>query len=289
MRFVFIQTHIEEFPIELMCRVLSVSRSGFYSWLARGGTLVSDKRRQAAAVVKVIFDEKRRRYGSPRLFRELKARGFKFGKYMIESTMKELGLFARKKRRFVTTTDSGHGNPVAPNLVARDFDCKDEDTIWLSDITYLPMEGGGFIYLCVIMDLASREIVGWQIALSIDAELVCDALVMAVENRGKAPRGCIFHSDQGSQYASKQLRKLLKLYGMIQSMSRRGQCWDNAPMESFFSSLKQEYKEALEFCGLDDARSGLFEYIEVFYNRNRMHSSIGYQVPKCYEAKMPLN
>jgi transposase InsO family protein len=276
---------MEEFPVWLMCRLIGVSRSGFYSWLARGAQIVSQKRRHAAAVVKLVFEEKRRRYGSPRLFRELKARGFQVGKHMVETTMKELGLVARKRRRFVTTTDSDHGRPIAQNLLARNFECKHRDTIWLSDITYLPMHGGGFIYLCVIMDLASREIVGWQIALSMHAELVCDALVMAVENRGRAPRGAIFHSDQGSQYASESFRKLLNLYGMRQSMSRRGQCWDNAPMESFFSNLKQEYEDALQFENLDDARTGLFEHIEVFYNRSRQHSSIGYITPACYEAE----
>ena len=240
-------------------------------------------------LIREVFFSKKRRYGSPRIWRELKQRGIKVGKQMIEDLMREMGLKARKKKRYRSTTDSNHSQPVAPNLLERNFDIKEVDTVWLSDITYLPLEDGGFVYLCVVMDLASREIVGWYADDNMEAQLVCQAFINAVLSRAQAPRGAIFHSDQGSQYASKKFRQLLDLYGMVQSMSRRGQCWDNAPMESFFSSLKDEYDEepTFWFTGLDDARSGLFDYIEIFYNRDRMHSGIGYQIPACYTPTNP--
>ena len=264
--------------------MLGVSSSGFYSWVGRGGHEVAPQRAKLKELVREIFFEKKRRYGSPRIWRELKKRGISVGKKMVEDLMQEMNLRARPKRRYRSTTDSEHGKPVAPNLLERRFDVKEVDAVWLSDITYLPLTGGGFIYLCVVMDLASREIVGWHVDDNMEAQLVCQAFINAVLSREQAPRGAIFHSDQGSQYASEQFRKLLDMYGMRQSMSRRAQCWDNAPMESFFSTLKEEYDEHpfLWFSDLDDARTGLFDYIELFYNRERMHSGIGYQVPACY-------
>ncbi len=266
----------------LMCRLLEVSTSGFYDWLARGGYEVSPQKIRLREEVRKVFEDKKKRYGSPRIFRELRNLGFQVGKSSVETTMKELGLRARPKKRYRSTTDSDHGRPVAPNLLERAFDETEVDAVWLSDITYLPLHGGGFLYLCVVMDLASREILGWHVDDNMEAALVIKALKNAVGNRGCAPRGSIFHSDRGSQYASNDFQDLLSMYGMRQSMSRRGQCWDNAPMESFFGSLKDECDDAIDFFDLEDARSGLFDYIEIFYNRDRMHSGIGYQIPACY-------
>lgn len=273
----------------LMCRLLEVSTSGFYAWLRRGGEEISPGKSEMMAMIREIFKKFRKRYGSPRIWRELKAKGVKVSKTTVENLMQDMGLKAQAKKRFKSTTDSNHKRPVAPNLLDRKFDETEIDAVWLSDITYLPVIGGKFIYLCVVMDLASREIVGWHADLSMEAGLVCRAFINAVLSRESAPRGAIFHSDQGSQYASDEFRKLLELYGMRQSMSRRGQCWDNAPMESFFGSLKDEYSEdeVLWFRDLYEARDGLFDYIDLFYNRNRMHSGIGYQVPACYTP--PVN
>lgn len=261
---------------------MEVSKSGFYAWLSRGGYLIPPKKMVLIEEVKKVFEKKKKRYGSPRIFQELQNQGIKAGKTSVEKLMRDLGLKARPKRRYRSTTDSDHGKPVAPNLLERDFNVKKVDAVWLSDITFLPITSAGFLYLCVVMDLASREIVGWHVDDNMEAGLVCQALKNAVSNRGKAPRGAIFHSDQGSQYASKAFTDLLEIYGMRQSMSRRGQCWDNAPMESFFATLKEEYEEWVWFEDLEDARSGLFDFIEVFYNRDRMHSGIGYIAPACY-------
>jgi len=237
--------------------------------------------------IRDVFFTKKRRYGSPRVLRELKNNGTKIGKKTVEDLMREMDLKARQKKRYRSTTDSNHNRPVAPNLLDRNFDVTEVDTVWLSDITYLPLQDEGFIYLCVVMDLASREIVGWHVDDNMEASLVCKAFINAVFSRAEVPRDVMFHSDQGSQYASKEFLNLLDMYGMQQSMSRRGQCWDNAPMESLFSSLKDEYGDEpiVWFTDLEDARSGLFDYIEVFYNRQRMHSGIGYQVPSCYTPR----
>jgi putative transposase len=235
-------------------------------------------------LIRELFFSKKRRYGSPRIWRVLKKKGMKVGKQTVEDLMREMGLKGRPKRRYRSTTDSNHSQPIAPNLLERKFSVTEVDAVWLSDITYLPLAGGGFVYLCVVMDLASREIIGWHVDENMESHLVCQAFINAVLSRENAPRGAIFHSDQGSQYASDRFRRLLDLYGLQQSMSRRGQCWDNAPMESFFSSLKDEYDEdpVFWFSDLMGARSGLFDYIEIFYNRDRMHSGIGYQIPSCY-------
>lgn len=284
MKYAFMREHRHEYTVEMMCRLLSVSKSGFYDWLDRGGHEVSPRRQAAQAAVKDVFEKKRKRYGSPRIHEELRNMGQRFSKTTVEEAMRELGLRARPKRRYVSTTDSNHSKPVAPNLLARDFTTKERNAVWLSDITYLPMIDGGFCYLCAVMDLGSREIVGWAVDDNMEAELVISALINAIKACGAAPTELIFHSDQGSQYAADDFRRLLALYGIKQSMSRRGQCWDNAPMESFFSSLKEEYGDLFVFASLDDARSGMFDYIELFYNRNRLHSAIGYQVPACYQA-----
>lgn len=282
MRYAFIVEHRQEFPVGLMCRVLSVSKSGFYSWQWRGAHLVPPKRQRLQEAVKKLFEKKQKRYGSPRIWRHLMKQGTRVGKSSVEQAMRDLKLKARPKKRYKRTTDSDHTQPIAPNLLARNFVVADRNAVWVSDITYLPLYGGGFIYLCVVMDLASREIIGWHVDDNMRAQLICKALMNAVASQGSISPGIIFHSDQGSQYASDEFLMLLKLYKMQPSMSRRGQCWDNAPMESFFKSLKEEYEEALQFEDLEDGRSGLFDYIEIFYNRDRMHSGIGYQVPSCY-------
>jgi len=266
----------------MMCRLLGVSKSGFYSWAGRGGYETSPEKMKLEEEIRALFENRKRRYGSPRIHQELKNKGLIVSKSSVEGIMRNLGLRARPKKRYRSTTDSNHKQPVVPNLLNREFNVKKMDQVYLSDITYLPLAGEGFLYFCVVMDLASREILGWHVDDNMKVDLVCRALRNATSNRGQVPQGVMFHSDQGSQYASEVFKDLLKTYGMRQSMSRRGQCWDNAPMESFFSSLKEEYQEFCWFTDLEEARSGLFDYIEVFYNQKRMHSGIGYQVPACY-------
>lgn len=263
--------------------MLGVSSSGFYNWIKLGSLPISKLRQRAQVAVKAVFNEKKCRYGSPRIYRELKAKGQRIGKTVVEKVMKDLGLKARAKRKFVKTTDSDHKNKAAPNLLERKFHQSEVGAVWLSDITYLRLKNGGFIYLCVVMDLASREIVGWQIRDNMETDLLCAALVNAAESCDKVLKGTIFHSDQGSQYASDEFRKLLSLYGLKQSMSRRGQCWDNAPMESFFSSLKEECEQLSSCTTLQQAQTELFDYIEIFFNRERLHSAIGYKAPWCYK------
>jgi len=267
-----------------MCRLLGISVSAFYSWLNQGARDIAQTRENQTIRIKQIFAQMKRRYGSKRIFKQLKEEGVRICRSTVESIMRDNHLIAKGKKRFKTTTDSDHGNPAAPNLLDRRFDVAAVDSVWLSDITYLPLSHGGFIYLCVIMDLASRKIIGWYVEAHMEASLVNSTLISAVINRGHVAPGIIFHSDQGSQYGAKDFIDLLDLYDFQRSMSRRAQCWDNAPMESFFDSLKTEYPECLKFKGLDDARLGLFEYIEIFYNRERMHSAIDYQRPSSYES-----
>lgn len=266
-----------------MCRLLSVSKSSFHAWLRKGGLVVSARQSELEASIKRVFLNSKKRYGSPRVWRILRSEGFAISKALVERLMRELGLQAKQKRRFKSTTDSNHNNPVAPNLLDRNFDVRVVNRVWLSDITYLRMARGGFAYLCVVMDLASKQIIGWAVEEHMETSLVLDALKNAIMSTDFAPNELMFHSDQGSQYASEAFTSLLKMYGIVQSMSRKGQCWDNAPMESFFGSLKMEWEDDYPpFEVLDDARAALFEYIEIFYNRIRLHSSIGYLAPICY-------
>lgn len=239
------------------------------------------------AEVESVFYKNKKRYGSPRVWRELKTSGIAVAKSTVEKIMKELGLRAKKKKRYKSTTDSKHLLPRAPNLLNREFGVTERNRVWLSDITYLPMFNHGFSYLCVIMDLGSREIIGWSVAEHMETSMVCEAFINAVKSQYAMLEGIIFHSDQGSQYGSEEFRSKLSIYGMRQSMSRRGQCWDNAPMESFFDSLKTEWGDELtpECRTLDDVRGALFEYIEVYYNRARMHSGIDFQIPAFYDCQ----
>lgn len=286
-KYAFIRDHRREFSVGLMCKVLRVSRSYFYAWLKAGGRSQSVKRLELKRLVSEVFFEFKQRYGSPRVFRELKARGVSVCKATVEELMRELGLRARKRKKFKKTTVPDSAHQKAPNILDRHFDPSSLNVAWVSDITYLPMRGTSkFLYLCVIIDLCSKEVVGWSVGASMETDLVIRALERAVGARGFIPQGCIFHSDQGSQYTSKAFTRLLAQYGFKQSMSRKGECWDNAPAESFFDTLKTEYVEYSWFVSVDDARDGLFEFIELFYNRKRMHSSIGFMSPTCYTRQL---
>lgn len=282
MKFIFIREHAEEFPIRTMCRVLGVSRSGYYDWLKRPESQRSRDDRRLKVRIRTIYQQNRCRYGSPRVHRTLRRRGTVCGRNRVARLMREDGLRARSRRKFKATTDSRHRHPVAPNLLNRQFDVLEPDTVWLGDITYIPTDEG-WLYLAVLMDLASRRIVGWSMSERIKGELTLQAFNSAVQRRRPKP-GLLHHTDQGSQYACGDYQDALEAQGMRVSMSRRGNCWDNAPMESFFRTLKVELIFGHRFETRSSAREAIFEYLEVYYNQQRMHSSLGYLSPAEYEV-----
>jgi putative transposase len=285
-RFEFIDAQKAHFPIEFMCGQLEVSRSGFYAWSQRPESAHQQQDQQLAQEVAQAHRDSRGTYGSPRVHAELKAQGRKVSRKRVARLMRKQKLAARKKRRSVRTTDSNHSNPVAPNVLERDFSPHQPNSTWATDITYI-WTTEGWLYLAVVLDLFSRRVVGWSMSEHIDTKLVLGALEMALEGR-QPPQGLIHHSDRGSQYASAEYRQALASRGIQCSMSRKGDCWDNAVVESFFSSLKQELVYTTDFATRHQARSELFEYIEVFYNLKRRHSSLGYLSPRDYErAALP--
>jgi transposase InsO family protein len=286
-KFEFIDAQKALFPVEFMCEQLGVSRSGYYAWKQRP-ECERDKADQALAeVVTQVHQESRGRYGSPRVHAELRARGQRVGRKRVARLMSQRGLVARKKRRFARTTDSRHNQPVAPNLLERDFSPGQPNSTWATDITYVGTRQG-WLYLAVVMDLFSRRGVGWSMSQQIDRYLVLNALDMALQGR-QPPRGLLHHSDRGSQYASTDYQQALATRGIQCSMSRKGNCWDNAVVESFFSSLKLELVYTTDFATREQARVALFDYIEVFYNRQRRHSSLGFMSPADFElAALPL-
>jgi putative transposase len=284
MRFRFVAAERAAFPVRTLCRVVGASASGFYAWLRRGsGDRGRDDDDGLARRIAAIFAASRRTYGSPRVHAELRARGVRVGRKRVERLMRAAGLAVPiTRRRVPRTTDSRHGLPVAPNLLGRRFAADRPDAVWLADISYLPT-GEGWLYLAAVRDLATREIVGWSMADHLGADLVCDALLMAIRRR-RPPRGLLHHSDRGSQYASEPYQAILARHGLRCSMSRRGNCLDDAPMESFFGSLKAELVHRTTFPTRAAARRAIFEYVETFYNRRRRHSGVGFLTPaQAYE------
>jgi putative transposase len=279
----FIAAERASFPVRRLCRVLGVSAGGFYAWLGRGpGRRASNDdsptRRTAA-----IFTASRRTYGSPRVHAELRAQGVRVGRKRVERLMRAAGLAVPiPRRRVPRTTDSRHDHPVAPNLLGRRFAAERPDAVRLADISHVPT-GEGWLYLAAVRDLATREIVGWSMADHPRSGLCADALVMAVQRR-RPPRGLIHHSDRGVRYASEPYQAIPARHGLRGSMSRRGNCLDNAPMESFFGTLKNERVHRASFATRDAARQAIFEYVEGFYNRRRRHSALGFLTPaQAYE------
>jgi putative transposase len=271
--------------VEVMCHVLEVSRSGYYDWLDRPAGPRQERRDRIVERIRQVHQDNRQVYGSPRVHRELADRGVRCCENTVARLMRDQGVRARTARRFkVRTTDSTHGRPVAPNLLGRAFDQPLPDRAWVADITYLET-GEGWLYLAVVMDLCSRRIVGWSMADHMESGLAVDALEMALAGRRPGP-GLVVHSDQGVQYASDAYQKVLGEHGLICSMSRRGNCYDNAVAESYFKSMKTEWSYHEHYQTREEARAGAFEYIEVFYNRQRRHSSLGYLSPEAFEARM---
>ncbi len=265
-----------------MCKTLKVSRSGFYAWLDRPESDRAREDRELTELIRGVFDESREIYGAPRVFRTLRHRGVPCGRNRVARLMRIAGLRSKTKLRFrVKTTDSNHSFPIAPDLLDRDFRAKSANQVWVSDMTYIRTDEG-WLYLAVTMDLFSRKIVGWSMAPSMHANVVVDAMRMAVNQRRPEP-GLIHHSDRGSQYASEAFRSLLAGHGLLASMSRKGNCYDNAAMESFFHSLKTELVNHEHYRSHDHARASLFDYIEAFYNRQRLHSTLDYLSPSEFE------
>jgi transposase InsO family protein len=287
MKYRFIQEHRKEFRLVKMCQVLEVSRSGYYNYVRGKGRQAELKERMLLEEIKKIHKKSRNTYGSPRIYRELRKNGFICNRKRIARIMRVNGIKAKTKRKYKVTTDSGHNRPVAENLLRQNFSFAERNQAWASDITYLWTEEG-WLYLCCIMDLYSRMIVGWCLNKRMTANLITTAIKKAVSRRGESP-GLIFHSDRGSQYASGEVRDLLKSHGMIQSMSGKGNCYDNAVMESYFHTLKSELISFENFKTREEASINIFEYIEIFYNRQRSHSTLGYLSPAEFEDINKIN
>ena len=262
-----------------MAKVLGVSRSGYYEWERRKPSRHAEEDRILAELIKKIFENHYSRYGSPRVWEELKDKGWRISRKRVARLMKKQKLVSRRRHKWVKTTDSNHELPIADNILGRDFKAAFPGEKWVSDITYLSTDSG-WIYLTVVLDLWDRKVIGWSIAEDLTARHVCLALVMAVCNR--PPRkGLIFHSDRGVQYCSEEFRNMLyRLCPTVrQSMSRKGNCWDNACAESFFKTIKSELDELKRRCSKKQIKTSVFEYIEVYYNRCRRHSALGYAIP----------
>lgn len=282
MKFAAIAAEKAKFPVAWMCKQFNVSSSGYYAWMSR-----PKPARQVAddALIDVIKDVHRGScvvYGSPRVHRELRRRGHCVGRHRVARLMRSRGIFARVRIRRVKTTDSAHKLPVADNILDRNFSAPGPNCKWVGDISYIPTEEG-WLYLAIVLDLFSRKVVGWAMDDNMRTQLVCRALNMAVQAR-RPPQGLLFHSDRGSQYASGEHQALLEKNQMICSMSRKAECWDNSPMESFFGTLKQELVYLTAFKTRQEAKAAIFEYIEAFYNRQRLHSTLGFMPPDEYET-----
>ena len=285
MRFAFIREHAEEFPVDVLCQVLDVSRSGYYAWRQRPPSGQAQRRGELVERIRDVHAASRRVYGSPRISAELVEQGVRCAENTVAKLMRQHGIRSKTARRFVVhTTDSRHDHPVAANRLNQQFERPLPNQAWAADITYIPTEEG-WLYLAAVIDLCSRKIVGFSTADHLRADLVCEALTMAITHR-RPPRELLHHSDRGVQYACDQYQRLLTTHGLIPSMSRTGNCYDNAVMESFFGTLKTELIHHEKFSTRKQANSALFEYIEVFYNRQRRHSALGYMNPAQFEASL---
>jgi transposase InsO family protein len=285
-KFAFIKAHlIGAYPLGASCDALEVSRAGYYAWVKRPPSARAKRREALAMKIAAVHEQNRRVYGSPRVCQALRAQGEGVCENTVADIMKERQIRAKRKRKFLPrTTDSAHQQPVAENVLDRQFDASLPDRKWAADITYIPTDEG-WLYLAGVIDLCSRKIVGWSMADHMQVELVSDALSMAIARR-RPEQGLLHHSDRGVQYASEDYMHLLQSHKMNTSMSGKGDCWDNAVMESFWSTLKTELVNHEHYATREQARASIFEYIEVFYNRKRLHSSLGYVSPETFEASL---
>jgi len=286
LKFDFIRQQQKAYPVTVLCRVMVVSRSGYYKYLKTKHENKMDPDFELIANVRQIHSNTRGSYGSRRMSGQLRDDGYDVGRYRARSLMKKAGVSVKRRKKFKITTDSNHKLPVAPNILNRQFKIERPDTVWCTDITYL-WTVQGWLYLAVVLDLYSRKIVGWAMSNRMTAPLVKEALLMAYWRR-KPEKGLIHHSDRGSQYAGNEYQELLEQYGMVCSMSRKGDCWDNAVVESFFHSLKTEWITDILYKTRDEVRSDVIRYIEMFYNSQRLHSFLGYKNPNVFENNFPL-
>ena len=285
MKFAFTHAELQEYPLTACCKVLNVSRSGYYAWLSRPVSRRQQRRADLLERIRTVHQDNRRVYGSPRVYQALKAAGQDVCENTVAKIMREEGLRAKGTRRFVPrTTDSTHDQPVAPNVLNRQFVAPEPNGKWVGDITYIPTDEG-WLYLAGVLDLCSRKIVGWSMTDHLRAELAIAALEMGLARR-QPPEGLLHHSDRGVQYACDDYQGLLGRHEIQVSMSGKGDCYDNAVMESFWSTLKGELVHHEHYHTRDEARQSIVEYIEVFYNRKRLHSSLGYLSPEAFEAAL---
>jgi putative transposase len=274
-----------EHDIKLMCETFGASRSGYYDWLRSDQRVRVQQERALREQIEAVHKQSRGTYGSPRVTAALRAHGTSVGHNRVARLMRKAGLRGRQKARFrVVTTDSRHDHPIAPNRLAMQPVPTKADQVWVSDLTYVPT-AEGWLYVAGVLDRCTRRLVGWAMGSSLEASLPTAALTMALRQRRPSP-GLIHHSDRGVQYASGAYRDLMAEHGLVASMSRRGNCYDNAAMEAFWSSLKNELVHRRRFLTRDDARTAIFDYIESFYNRTRLHSALGYKSPLDYESNL---
>jgi putative transposase len=271
------------YSIKEMCQFLNISRSSYYQWFGRDESPRKKKDRELKEKIRSIYEQHKKRYGSPRIHAVLRIQGIRCSKKRVERLMHEMGLQARHKRHFKVTTNSKHNYPVAKNLLERKFQVAAPNRVWVADITYI-RTFEGWLYLAAVMDLCSRKIVGWSMSETMKTALATTALKMAIQRR-HPNKGLMHHSDRGVQYASNAYRKVLKRNGMTCSMSRKGNCWDNAPLESFFGTLKTECIAGKIYLSRTQAKREIFEYIEIDYNRKRLHSAINYISPENFEKQ----
>jgi len=284
-KYAFITQHKKTWPVDLMCRLLGVSRNAYYRYCQyHNGRQPDSDHQEMLTMVKEIGEDSKYSYGSRRMKRALNAMGFAIGRRKTRSLMREAGVQARYRKKYKVTTNSNHKQPVFENKLDRDFTASEPDQVYVSDITYIWTEEG-WLYLTVFIDLFSRAVVGWNMSSRMKAQSVTDALRMAMWRRRPAA-GLIVHSDRGSQYASKAYRRLLAANGFVGSMSRKGDCWDNAVAESFFASLKKECVQWKSYQTRAEAQQGILDYIVMFYNSRRLHSTLDYCSPNDFESAM---
>ncbi len=282
MRCQAIRAHTGRAPVRLMCRILAVSPSGYYAWVARPESRRTAENRRLVAEIRVIHAESRRTYGSPRVHATLQAQGQRVSPHRVARLMRAGHIRAKTVKKWRATTDSAHPYPVVPNTLNRQFAVAKPNRVWAGDITYV-WTAEGWLYLAVVLDLYSRRVIAWGMGSRLTQELATAALTMAIEHRRPAS-GVVHHTDRGSQYAAIRYRTVLASHGLTASMSRRGNCWDNAVVESFFHTLKTEHVHQQRYRTREEARQDIFEWIEVFYNRVRRHSTLGYRSPAEFEA-----
>jgi transposase InsO family protein len=283
MRYCAIQEYDRRYPIRLMCRALAVSPAGYYAWRARPESVRGAVNRALVAKIRVIHRESRETYGSPSIWDALLKQGHCVGEHRIARLMRQEGIRAKTVKKWRATTQSNHRLPVALNTLHRQFTVTQPNRVWAGDITSV-WTTEGWLYLAVVLDLYSRLVIGWAMGHRLTVDLAERALIMALANRTPTA-GLLHHSDRGSQYAATSYQRLLDAHGITTSMSRQGNCWDNACVESFFGTLKRELVYHRHYTTREDARQDIFEYIEVFYNRKRRHSTLGYDSPAEYEAR----